>query len=62
MSYLYSADQKALPLILNELAFYMMEYNKKQVIYFDAITEESELLARKIFPDATVESIYEAEV
>ena len=62
LSYLYSADQKALPLILNELAFYMMEYDKKQVIYFDAITEESELLARKIFPDATVESIYEAEV
>lgn len=62
LSYLYSENHKVLPHILKELAFCILEYDMDQVIYFDAVTEASDLLAKKIFPDAGKELIYEAEL
>ena len=62
LSYLYADDPKALLCMLLEFASTIVNFDREETIYFDTVTDESSHLAKKLFPDAIPEKIYEAEL
>jgi len=62
VSFIYSSNPKALVALLKDIAVELEGYNYQMPIYFDAIAEGSELLAKKLFKGAKIEYIYEAEL
>ena len=61
LSYLYSKNPMGLAEILMSTAWDIEEKYPEARLYFDAISEEAALLAKKIFPKINVIPVYEAE-
>ena len=61
LSYLYSKYPKGLVELLTEAAWDTESYYPKAKLVFDAVNEESASMAKKLFPQAEIVAIYEAE-
>ena len=61
LSYIYSKNPRGLAEILFSIAGDIEEKFPKAQVYFDAVTEEAQMLARNVFPKLNVVPVYEAE-
>ena len=62
LTYLYANDGMALYGMLKYTEIILRKKYMDRKIYFDAVTVQSERLARNVFPNAAVHKMYEAEL
>ncbi len=62
LSYIYSRDPRAAASLLMAASLEIKRNYKQKRIYFDVVSREAELMAKKFFPDARPMHIYEADL